>query len=77
MKIILLTTAILIFSFPAFAQKQPKAKAETVKIERSKTEPLKVGEVAPDFTLLDQNGKKVTLSEAKNPVLLVFYRGYW
>jgi cytochrome oxidase Cu insertion factor (SCO1/SenC/PrrC family) len=38
-----------------------------------------VGEVAPDFTLEDQNGKKVTLSEArgKTPVVLVFYRGYW
>jgi cytochrome oxidase Cu insertion factor (SCO1/SenC/PrrC family) len=41
--------------------------------------PLKVGEVAPDFTLEDQNGSKVTLSEArrKSPVVLVFYRGYW
>lgn len=81
MKIILLTTAILIFSFAACAQKQPSEtenkKTESVKIQRSKTEPLKVGEVAPDFTLLDQNGKKVTLSDAKNPVLLVFYRGYW
>jgi peroxiredoxin len=38
-----------------------------------------VGELAPDFTLEDQNGNKVTLSEArgKSPVVLVFYRGYW
>ena len=41
--------------------------------------PVGVGETAPDFTLVDHNGKKVTLSEAqgKTPVVLVFYRGYW
>lgn len=83
MKIILLTAAILLFSIAACAQKQTSKdtmenkKAASVKTQRSKTEPLKVGEVAPDFSLIDQNGKKVTLSEAKNPVVLVFYRGYW
>jgi cytochrome oxidase Cu insertion factor (SCO1/SenC/PrrC family) len=41
--------------------------------------PVAVGEVAPDFTLEDQNKNKVTLSNArgKSPVVLVFYRGYW
>jgi cytochrome oxidase Cu insertion factor (SCO1/SenC/PrrC family) len=41
--------------------------------------PIGIGEVAPDFTLQDQNGQKVTLSDArgKSPVVLVFYRGYW
>lgn len=41
--------------------------------------PVAVGDVAPDFTLDDQNGNKVALSEArgKSPVVLVFYRGYW
>jgi peroxiredoxin len=41
--------------------------------------PVAVGDAAPDFTLEDQNGKKITLSDArgKNPVVLVFYRGYW
>lgn len=41
--------------------------------------PVAVGEAAPDFTLQDQSGNKVTLSDArgKTPVLLVFYRGYW
>ncbi len=40
---------------------------------------VKLGDTAPDFTLTDQNGGKVTLSEAvkKSPVVLVFYRGYW
>jgi peroxiredoxin len=44
---------------------------------KSKTEPLKVGATAPDFTLTDQNGKSATLSKAKKTVVLVFYRGYW
>jgi cytochrome oxidase Cu insertion factor (SCO1/SenC/PrrC family) len=41
--------------------------------------PAVAGEVAPDFTLEDQNRNKVTLSEfrGKSPVVLVFYRGYW
>ena len=41
--------------------------------------PIGVGDVAPDFTLEDQNNNKVTLSDARAnvPVVLVFYRGYW
>lgn len=44
-----------------------------------RSSPLAVGEVAPDFTLQDQTGVKVILSDArsKSPVVLVFYRGYW
>jgi len=41
--------------------------------------PVSVGEMAPNFTLEDQNKNKVRLSAArgKSPVVLVFYRGYW
>ena len=40
--------------------------------------PVMVGETAPDFTLEDQNTRKIALSESGgNPVVLVFYRGYW
>ena len=41
--------------------------------------PIGIGDVAPDFTLSDQNGQRITLSKArgKSPVVLVFYRGYW
>ncbi len=44
-----------------------------------RTGTLAVGEVAPDFTLEDQSGQKVTLSDSrgKSPVVLVFYRGDW
>jgi peroxiredoxin len=39
---------------------------------------LAVGQGAPDFKLLDQNGKAVSLSAARgHKVVLVFYRGYW
>ena len=44
---------------------------------RSNTEPLKVGERAPDFMLKDEAGKALTLSKQKQAVVLVFYRGYW
>jgi hypothetical protein len=42
-------------------------------------ERIKVGDVAPDFSLASLAGPVVTLSDfrgAKN-VILVFYRGYW
>ena len=42
-------------------------------------ERVKVGNLAPDFTLEDMDGKPVTLSQfrGKKKVVLVFYRGYW
>jgi hypothetical protein len=44
-----------------------------------RSSPIGVGDIAPDFTLEDQNQNKSTLSDArgKSPVVLVFYRGYW
>ena len=53
--------------------------AATLQTTPSRATPVAVGDVAPDFTLEDQNGHKVTLSDArsKSPVVLVFYRGYW
>lgn len=40
---------------------------------------IKLGEKAPDFTLPDAFGEKVTLSKLlkQGPVVLVFYRGAW
>ena len=39
------------------------------------TPSVKVGDMAPDFTMVDQNGKKVTLSSfrGKKNVALAFY----
>jgi len=41
----------------------------------AQTGPLKVGDKAPDFTLPDQNGNKVSLSQflGKKNVVLAFY----
>ncbi|MGI8812710.1 MAG: peroxiredoxin family protein [Pyrinomonadaceae bacterium] len=47
--------------------------------QSARTEAITVGDMAQDFTLSDNSGKKVTLSDAvkEAPVVLVFYRGYW
>ena len=52
----------------------PRSQDPTVR-----SSPIAVGDIAPDFTLVDENNKKVTLSDArgKSPIVLVFYRGYW
>ena len=41
--------------------------------------PVKVGDAAPEFTLVDHRGNKWTLTDSrgKSPVVIVFYRGYW
>lgn len=46
---------------------------------QASTKPVGIGETAPDFTLVDHHGNKVALfsSKGRNPVVLVFYRGYW
>jgi len=37
-----------------------------------------VGAPAPDFTLVDQNGRATRLADFRGgPLLLVFYRGHW
>jgi cytochrome oxidase Cu insertion factor (SCO1/SenC/PrrC family) len=66
LKIFLFIAALAIFSFTVQAQNA-----------KSRTAPLAVGAVAPDFTLTDQNGKSVTLSKVGKTTVLVFYRGYW
>lgn len=60
------TVLVLFFAIGAFAQMAPK-------------DVIKVGDTAPDFTLSDNSGNKITLSEAVKtaPVVLVFYRGSW
>ena len=45
---------------------------------KPRTSPVQVGEIAPDFTLQDEQNRKVTLSATRGlPTVLVFYRGYW
>jgi cytochrome oxidase Cu insertion factor (SCO1/SenC/PrrC family) len=46
---------------------------------QTSAKPIGIGVAAPDFTLVNQDGRPVTLSDSKGkyPVVLVFYRGYW
>ena len=46
---------------------------------QAREKPVTVGDMAPDFTLTDQNGHKRSLSaeRGKRPVVLIFYRGHW
>ncbi len=73
MKTKLFNTCLLtiLVAMSAFSQKAPE------KTARQNTDPMTIGERAPDFTLNDETGKAVTLSKLKQPVVLVFYRGYW
>ncbi|HKA44596.1 MAG TPA: hypothetical protein VKF40_21605 [Burkholderiales bacterium] len=55
------------------AADQPAATGE------KRSAPVGTGEIAPEFTLEDQEGRSHALSaeRGKRPVVLVFYRGYW
>ena len=46
--------------------------------QSAQSKPVAVGQPAPGFTLIDHQGRKVTLSESRgSAVVLVFYRGFW
>jgi cytochrome oxidase Cu insertion factor (SCO1/SenC/PrrC family) len=62
-----------------FAVGLAPARAQSADASAPRASPVATGDMAPDFTLEDQNGRKLTLSEerGKRPVVLVFYRGYW
>ncbi len=69
---------LAVCSQPVFAQTKPEPKT-TAPLSATDLERVSVGKSAPDFTLTDQDGKPVTLSNyrGKKAVVLVFYRGYW
>jgi cytochrome oxidase Cu insertion factor (SCO1/SenC/PrrC family) len=74
---ILLCLVIVLSAHEAvFAQLGPKDGAD---FPPTDLERVKVGQPAPDFTLEDVDGNKVTLADfrGKKSVVLVFYRGYW
>ena len=69
----------LLFSVCALAPVRSGTAAEKPAMGEKRAAPVGVGEIAPDFTLEDQDGRNHTLSaeRGKRPVVLVFYRGYW
>lgn len=76
-KLILLTIAILLAVTPVMAQKTTKMK-ENKEITSRKGAPLtllgnmaSVGEMAPDFTAINLNGKEVKLSDYKGKTVVI------
>ena len=74
------TSALLLSLAGALASplSAPAADASSAR-EEKRTRPIGVGDVAPDFTLEDQDGRRHRLSAERGtrPVVLVFYRGHW
>jgi cytochrome oxidase Cu insertion factor (SCO1/SenC/PrrC family) len=60
----------------AYAQLEPK---DGVELKPTDLERVKVGDAAPDFTLENMDGSRISLSDfrGKKNVILVFYRGQW
>ena len=44
---------------------------------KPRTSPVQVGEVAPNFTLKDQQNRNISLPLGKASAVMVFYRGHW
>ena len=69
--------ALLLFPMvAAYAQLGPK---DGAKLPPADLERIKAGDPAPDFTLENLDGKKISLSDfrGRKNVVLVFYRGHW
>lgn len=72
--------ALLVFLLspipPANGQLGPK---EGANLPPADLERVRVGAKAPDFTLENMDGKRISLSDfgGKKNVVLVFYRGHW
>jgi cytochrome oxidase Cu insertion factor (SCO1/SenC/PrrC family) len=75
---VVVTASILLFLAVSVAKAQlgPKDGAD---LSPTDLERVKVGDTAPDFTLENMDGQRVTLSEVhrNKAVVLVFYRGQW
>jgi cytochrome oxidase Cu insertion factor (SCO1/SenC/PrrC family) len=71
-----LSLFVLLLAQPTMAQLGPKDGANLPPTDLQR---IKVGEPAPDFTLQNQQGKTVSLSDyrGKKKIVLVFYRGHW
>merc|ERR1719223_167592 len=69
MKFSPLLSVLLVGTATAFAPSSPVSnnKRSTSALD------LKVGEAAPDFSLVDQSGKTVTRSSIKKPLVVYFY----
>jgi cytochrome oxidase Cu insertion factor (SCO1/SenC/PrrC family) len=66
----------LLFLSAAYGQSGPRDGAN---LKPTDLDRVKVGDKAPDFTLENMDGKRISLSDfrGKKNVVLVFYRGHW
>jgi cytochrome oxidase Cu insertion factor (SCO1/SenC/PrrC family) len=67
---------LLLIALVAFAVNPLRAAESTV----PRSAPVGIGDLAPDFTLVDQDGQSHTLSKERttqDAVVLIFYRGHW
>jgi cytochrome oxidase Cu insertion factor (SCO1/SenC/PrrC family) len=73
------TLASLLFAIGVLATLCLAASNPQTSVNVKPGAPVSVGSVAPDFTLTNQDGRRLTLASerGKRPVVLVFYRGYW
>ena len=71
-----MTFLILFMASAAFAQ---LGSQDSANLKPSDPERVKVGNKAPDFTLENTDGQKISLSafRGKKNVVLIFYRGRW
>jgi cytochrome oxidase Cu insertion factor (SCO1/SenC/PrrC family) len=75
---IAVAVAVLACGDRALDAATPQAGATEAVSSVAQSTPPAVGDLAPDFTLTDQTGKSVHLSDTRGEkVVLVFYRGYW
>ena len=76
MRLVTFSLFLLLAQSPVFAQLGPKDGSD---LPATDLERVKPGQPAPDFTLEDMNGNKISLSDfrGQKSVVLVFYRGYW
>lgn len=72
----LILVLVILSIVPGYAQLGPR---DGENLAPTDLERVKVGDTAPDFTLEDLNGKRISLSDFRNKknVVLVFYRGQW
>ncbi len=72
----MITLLILVFFSEGYAQLGPKDGDGLNPVDLAR---VRVGDQAPDFTLEDTDGSKISLAEFRNnkKVVLVFYRGHW
>ena len=74
---------LLLFAFlasqPLLAQQPKLGSLDGEDLPATAIDRVKVGDIAPDFRLADEQGKVYQLSQyrGKKNVVLVIYRGYW